>query len=92
MSFAKSANNCSINVDDLGEQSKPTLVEINLRADKSIKRSVSRGRKKKDAYNDVSVGSIGVIGSQTQTIEDNFRNQLLMTSLNDAFIEQWSQD
>ena len=84
MSFAKSANNCSFNVGDFNEHSaqhKPTLVEINLRA----KRSVSKG--KRNEAHDVSVGSIGVLGSNTQTVEDNFRNQLLMTSLNDDIIE-----
>ena len=79
MSFAKSANNCSFN--EHSAHIKPTLVEINLHA----KRSVSKGRR--NEAHDVSVGSIGVLGSNTRTVEDNFRNQLLMTSLNDDIIE-----
>ena len=70
----------------------PTLVEINIHGEKDRKRSNSRGKKLKFNKNAQGPANFGVLGSNGQSIEDNFRNQLLMTSLNDEFIEQWHND
>ena len=65
----------------------PTLVEINIHAEKGKKRSKSRGKKLKIDPNYCGPANFGVLGSNGQSVEDNFRNQLIMTSLNDEFIE-----
>ena len=89
MSFAKSANNCSLTIGDFGGNGKPTIAEINLRAEKSTKRSLDKESNSQSGKN-VAGGRNGIVGPQTA--EDNFRNQLMMTSLNDELIEQWSVD
>lgn len=73
-----------------------TLVEINLRVDKQgkglkSKRGGTRSRSRSSKLNSrdmLTSQAVGLVTSQQSSLEDNIRNQLLSTSLNEDILEQ----
>ena len=82
----------STSVCEHGDPKNPTLVEINIHEEKGKKRSKSRSKQPRLDPSFGGPANFGVLGSNGQSVEDNFRNQLIMTSLNDEFIEQWQNE
>ena len=72
---------------------QPTLVEISLRADGKQKRNKSlKGRSKSKGGGEATKQQINLVGSHHNSLEDNIRNQLMMTSINEDILDQWSAE
>ena len=89
--------------DSLSNANGPTTVEINLRAGagKTMKpkRKYARSKSKngKSNSNPTSCGdqakqAINLVAYQHSSVEDNIRTQLMMTSLNEEILDQWSNE